>query len=201
MTTPSLTSRQRQILDFVSAIVQKRGYPPSLREVAAHFHMVGTRGAEKHILALEKKGYIRKGRGARALELVGQTRGRAVPILGKVAAGQPILAEEHLLGTLMIDSSIAPGDAYLLKVKGESMKEAGILGGDLVLVKPQPNADSGEIVVAMVEGEATVKRLIKKKEKYILSPENPRFSPIVITELDATFQILGKVVTVIRLHI
>jgi|SRR5581483_7112098 len=201
MTTSPLTSRQKEILEFLSSMIQRRGYPPSLREIAEHFDIAGVRAVEKHILALERKGYLRKGAGARALELVGHGQGRSVPILGKVAAGEPILAQENLLGSLMVDPSLSPRDAYFLKVKGESMRGAGILEGDLVLVKPQPDADSGEIVVAMVEGEATVKRLIKKKRQYILMPENPDFDPIVLTEKDSTFQILGKVISVIRLTV
>jgi repressor LexA len=202
MTTYPLTPRQKQILDFIASMIQKRGYPPSLREIAEHFDIAGVRAVEKHVQALERKGYLRKGAGARALELVGHAQGRSLPILGKVAAGQPILAEEHLLGNLMIDPSIAPSqDAYLLKIKGQSMKEIGIMEGDLVVVKPQPDAESGEIVVAMVEGEATVKRLIKKKQEYVLMPENADFKPIVIKENDGAFQILGKVVSVIRLNV
>ncbi|MFQ5598801.1 MAG: transcriptional repressor LexA [Nitrospiria bacterium] len=200
MTTSTLTSRQKAVLDLVRQTIEKQGYPPSLREIAAHFRMVGTRGAEKHILALEKKGYIRKGSGARALEVVGQKYSRSIPILGKVAAGQPILAEENRLGNLMVDPSIARcDDAFLLKVKGESMIDAGILDGDLVLVKPQPDAESGEIVVAMVEGEATVKRLIKKRSQVVLQPENPAFFPIVMTGRNGILQIIGKVVGLIRL--
>lgn len=202
MTTTSLTTRQKEILDFIASTLQERGYPPSLREIAARFHIAGVRAVQKHVHALERKGYLRKGAGARALELIGHAQGRSLPILGKVAAGLPILAQENWLGNLMIDPSIAPWqDAYLLKVKGQSMKEIGILEDDLVVVKPQPDAESGEIVVAMVEGEATVKRLIKKKQHYVLMPENPDFEPIVITEKEGTFQILGKVVSVIRLNV
>lgn len=202
MATYSLTSRQKQILDFIAAMIQKRGYPPSLREIAGHFHISGVRAVEKHVLALEKKGHLRKGTGARALELLGRAEGRAIPILGRVAAGAPILAQENRIGSLMIDPSLFPWqDAYFLKVKGESMKDAGILDGDLVLVKPQPDAESGEIVLAMVEGEATVKRLIKKEKQYLLMPENPAFDPIILTEKDSTFQILGKIVSVIRLNV
>lgn len=202
MTTYSLTTKQKAVLEMIRQTVEAQGYPPSLREIAAHFHMVGTRAVEKHLLALEKKGYIQKGRGARALMVVGQKYSRAVPILGKVAAGQPILAEENLLGKLMVDPSIARwNDTFLLKVKGESMIDAGILDGDLVLVKPQPDAESGEIVVAMVEGEATVKRLIKKRNRIVLQPENPAFFPIVMTGKNGILQILGKVVGLIRLDI
>jgi len=197
MTT--LTARQKAILDFIERAINKRGYPPTLREIAGHFGMVGTRGAQKHLAAIEKKGYLRKGSGARALELLGRGPSRSVPILGKVAAGKPILAQENLLGSLMVDSSIARWkDLFLLKVQGASMKGAGILEGDFVLVRPQADADSGEIVVAMVDGEVTVKRLVRKRGMLILMPGNPDFEPIVITEKADSFRILGKVVTLIR---
>ncbi len=205
----TITARQQEILTFIQQTVEQKGYPPSLREIAGHFGMVGTRGAFKHVAALIRKGHLRKGPGARALEVISQSQtaravqskgaGRAIPILGRVAAGQPILAEENLLGHLTVDPSLIRGrEAFLLKVNGESMREAGILDGDLVLVKRQADADSGEIVVAMLEGEATVKRLIKKKGSCILQPENADFDPIVITEKDTSFQILGKVVSLIR---
>lgn len=197
-----LTQRQKEVLDMISHTIESQGYPPSLREIAKYFEIVGTRAVEKHLIALEKKGYIRKGKGARAIEVLGQSSGRSVPILGKVAAGTPILAEEHLLGHLMLDPTIARWeDVFLLKVQGESMKDAGILDGDLVLVKPQADAETGETVVAMIEGEATVKRLIKREKEIILQPENPAFSPIVITEQDSTVEILGKVVALFRLGV
>lgn len=196
--TTILTDRQKQIRDFIQRSQEKQGYPPSLREIARHFGMVGTRAVEKHLAALERKGALRKGNGARALQLTGQAPGRAVPIIGKVAAGKPILAEENLSGSLTLDPAIARWkDAFLLRVKGESMKEAGILDGDLVLVRPQPDADSGEIVVAMIDGEATVKRLIKKNGSIRLKPENPAFDPIVIDE-NHPLHLIGKVVGVFR---
>src|SRR5581483_4502351 len=105
MTTLTLTKRQEEVLDLVSAIVRKRGYPPSLREVAAHFKMVGTRAVEKHLHALEKKGYLKRGTGARAIELTERAHARAIPIVGRVAAGRPILAEENRLGTFAVDAS------------------------------------------------------------------------------------------------
>jgi repressor LexA len=196
--TTYLTDRQKEILDFVRKSQEKQGYPPSLREIARHFGMVGTRAVEKHLAALERKGALRKGSGARALQITGQSHGRAVPIIGKVAAGKPILAEENRSGSLTLDTTIARWkDAFLLKVKGESMREIGILDGDLVLVRPQPDADSGEIVVAMIEGEATVKRLIKKRGSILLKPENPAFEPIIINE-NQPLQLIGKVVGVFR---
>jgi repressor LexA len=198
MTTYSLTARQNEVLQLIQKTVEARGYPPSLREIGRHFGMVGTRAVEKHLIALEKKGVLRKGSGPRALQVTGRASGRSVPIVGRVAAGRPILAEEHRLGTLLLDPAIARDKGcFLLKVKGESMKGAAILEGDLVLVKPQPDADSGEIVVAMIEGEATVKRLIRKRGQLILQPENRAFDPITMTEKDS-FQILGKVIGVFR---
>jgi repressor LexA len=194
----SLTGRQRQVLDEVTRSVEERGYPPSLRELAAKLKVAGTRAIEKHLAALEKKGRLRRGVGARALELLDRARGRLVPIVGRVAAGRPILAEENLEGTLTLDDSVARWkDSFLLKVKGASMKDAGILDGDLVLVKPQPDAESGEIVVAMLDGEATVKRLSKKGKSVALMPENPDFKPIWV-DPNERFELVGKVVCVIR---
>ncbi|MBI3803711.1 MAG: transcriptional repressor LexA [Nitrospirae bacterium] len=208
MPTLPLTSRQTEILDLIERAVQEQGYPPTLREIAGGLGLSGTRAVEKHLSELIRKGHLRKGPGRRTLEVISRTLkvkaeakrpGRLIPILGRVAAGQPILAEENLLGHLTVDPSLVRSkEAFLLKVNGESMKEAGIFEGDYVLVKPQSDADSGEIVVAMTEGEATVKRLIKKKGSLVLKPENAAFKPIVITEKDLTFQILGKVVSLIR---
>lgn len=198
--TTLLTDRQKEIFDFISLTLEQQGYPPSLREIAGHFGLVGTRAVEKHLIHLEQKGVIRRGTGARAIEVIGHTS-RSVPILGQVAAGQPIFAEENLLGTLAVDPSVARWKrAFFLKVRGESMTGAGILPDDLVLVKPQPDAESGEIVVAMVEGEATVKRLVKQKEKILLQPANSLYQPIVISPPDI-LKILGKVTAVFRLSL
>ncbi|HIE64895.1 MAG: transcriptional repressor LexA [Nitrospira sp.] len=196
----SLTNRQKEVLGFIRHTIEEQGYPPSQREIADHFQMVGILGVQRHLLALEKKGYVRRGKGARAIEVLGHASGRSVPILGKVAAGSPILAEEYLMGHLMLDPTIARWeDVFLLKVQGGSMKDAGILDGDLVLVKPQRDAESGEIVVAMIEGEATVKQLIKEKNRVVLKPKNDAFAPIVITKKDPPLQILGKVEGLFRL--
>ncbi|MFI5305164.1 MAG: transcriptional repressor LexA [Nitrospiria bacterium] len=200
MATFSLTKRQNQILTLIREFIERDGYPPSQREIAQHFGISGHLAVQRHLDGLEKKGFIRKGRGARALEVIGQKQGRPVPILGTIAAGRPILAEENRIGTLLLDSSVVRSkNSYLLKVKGDSMTGAGILNGDLVLIKPQADAESGEIVAAMIEGEATVKRLVKKRGRILLQPENPDFDPITVTEKEETFQILGKVVGVLRL--
>lgn len=198
MNTSPLTVRQKEILDFLRRTVDKRGYPPSLREVGSHFG-IAVRAVSKHIHLLAQKGYLKKGRGARAIELTERASARVVPIIGRVAAGRPILAEENQTGTFALDLSVARWkDLFLLKVQGESMKGAGILDGDLVLVKPQPDVDSGEIVVALMEGEATVKRLIKKGGAVILQPENPAFEPIAINR-QSPAEIIGRVVGVFRI--
>jgi repressor LexA len=194
-----LTERQKEVLDAVTRSVEERGYPPSLRELAAELKVSSTRGIEKHLAALVAQGRLRKGHGARALELTDRPQTRQVPIVGRVAAGQPILAEENLEGVLALDWSVARWkDCFFLRVKGLSMIGAGILEGDLVLVKPQPDAESGEIVVAMVDGEATVKRLEKKEGSIRLLPANPDFQPIVVPK-DERFKLVGKVVGVFRL--
>jgi repressor LexA len=194
----SLTDRQRQVLALVKRSVDDRGYPPSLRELAAQLGVSGTRAVEKHVEALRKKGYLRKGSGARALEAVGRATGRAVPIVGRVAAGQPILAEQNLEGTLTLDPSLARWEGcFLLRVRGHSMKDAAILDGDLVLVQPQQDAESGEIVVALLDGEATVKRLVKKSGGITLKPENEGMKPIAVPA-GADFRLAGKVVGVFR---
>ncbi|MBI3804626.1 MAG: transcriptional repressor LexA [Nitrospirae bacterium] len=198
MSTSALTPRQKEILEFLRRTVEKRGYPPSLRETASHFGIAGVHAVEKHLAALEQKGFLKKGVGPRAIELTERATARAVPIVGRVAAGRPILAEENRIGTLALDASVVRWkEAFLLKVKGESMNGAGILDGDLVLVKPQPDAESGEIVVALLDGEATVKRLIKKGGAMMLQPENPDFEPLAITR-QSPAQIIGRIVGVFR---
>lgn len=209
MPTYPLTPRQKEILDLIERTVQAQGYPPTQREIARHFGLSGTRAVEKHLTALIEKGYLRKGPGKRTLEVLSRSArvsaaesksvGGPIPILGRVAAGRPILAEENLLGHLTVDLPLAHlKEVFFLKVKGESMTGAGIFDGDLVLVKPQADADSGEIVVAMIGNEATVKRLIKRKGSLILKPENPDFASMTVSEKETSFRILGKVVSLIR---
>lgn len=195
-----LTARQREVLSLVEKSLEERGYPPTLRELAAALGASGTRAVEKHLAALERKGRLKRGRGSRALELSERPSGRVVPIVGRVAAGSPTLAQENREGSLTLDATLArwPG-CFLLRVKGESMRLAGILDGDLVLVKPQESADNGDIVVARLDEEATVKRLLKKKDGTLeLQPENPAFAPIPVPPGES-FGVLGKVVGVLRL--
>ena len=194
----SLTQRQRQVLDFLKEYIFRRGYPPSMREVAQNFRIKWTKGIEKHFQALEKKGYIKRSPGARTLEIKGFSRGRAIPVIGTIAAGKPILAEENIERTLTLDEDLAPWeDTYLLKVEGDSMKQAGILDGDYVLVRPQPTAEKGEIVAVLIGDEATVKYFSSEGDRLVLKPANPDFESIVLNE-NQEFKILGKVMLVLR---
>lgn len=199
-----LTKRQNEILNYIRKSLEKEGYPPTFREIAAYFNFSGPRAAEKHLLSLERKGYIRKGKGARAIKILEQTSqksGVMLPILGQVAAGLPILAEENIMGHLTVDLSIVKKEnSYLLKVKGDSMRDAAILDGDYILVNPQPDAETGQIVIAMIEDEVTVKRFIRRNNRIILQPQNPAFRPIVITEETRNFKILGVSGGIIRFH-
>jgi repressor LexA len=198
--TIKLTDRQQEVLDFVRMYQLKKGYPPTLKEIATHLGLQWTRAIEKHLEALEKKGVLTRERGkGRVIQLPDRSVGRSIPIVGSIAAGRPILAVENITGTFTLDPAIARwDDAFLLKVKGSSMLLAGIFNGDYVLVKPQNDAENGEIVVAMLNDEATVKRLHKSANLVQLKPENPDFQTIEINSGD-NFSILGKVVAVIRL--
>ena len=209
---PVLTARQREILDFIRSFMIQAGYPPTVREIGAHFGFV-PRSVFDHLKALERKGYLRrtasKSRSLQILEASGEPRpparpsapglSRDLPILGRVAAGAPLLAEQNVEGTLSISTEWVNGDeAFLLKVQGESMVGAHILPGDLALVRRQPTAENGEIVVAMLNDEATVKRVFFKKDVVILQPENPAMTPIQVRRGEKNFQIIGKVIGILR---
>ena len=198
-----LTERQKNILSFLKDFLKKKGFPPTVREIAGHFRMAGPKGAKKHLDRLADKGYIRKLPGcSRAIEILADsplTPARMIPVIGQVQAGSPILAQEQIEGHLAVDENLAPWkDAFLLRVKGDSMIEAGILEGDFVLVKPQSAAENGEIVVALIGDEATVKRYYRSKNQIRLEPANGRLKPIMIAPGSAEFRILGKIVGLIR---
>lgn len=194
----ALTERQREVLDFLKEHVSEKGYPPTMREVAQSLGVKWTKGVEKHFQALEKKGYIKRSSGARTLEIEGFSRGRSIPVIGTIAAGKPILAEENIERTLTLDKDLAPWkDTYLLKVEGDSMKEAGILDGDYVLVRPQPTAEKGEIVAALIQDDATVKYFSSEGNRIVLRSANPDFEDIILNG-DDEFKILGKVMLVLR---
>ena len=198
---PSPTDRQSAVLSFIHKFIGKTGYPPTVREIAKHFKINAHEAVRKHLLALEKHGLLNRGRGARSIGIVDQPQAVSVPILGQVAAGKPILAEENILGTLALDRSVTRGgQVFLLKVKGDSMIGANIIDGDHVLVRVQARVENGEIGVVLIEDEATVKRLFHRGNKIVLQPENPAHHSITFTEEDV-IRILGKVIGVIRLPI
>ncbi len=212
-----LTSRQREIFNFVREFIKKRGYPPSVREIGGHFHIY-PRAVFDHLKALEKKGYLKRwGAMSRGLEILifngGEPYGlnqrtglhkegkpliREVPVLGKVAAGSPTLAVEHVEGTIPLPMEWAGGkDIFLLRVKGDSMSPY-ILPDDYVIVRSQSSAENGDIVVTLLGEEATVKRFFKKGKRIELKPDNERWETIQIEEGAREAQILGKVIGVFR---
>lgn len=198
-----LTDRQQDILDFIVSEIQRRGYPPTLREISSRFDISSTQGVRRHIDALEKKGYIARESGARSisvasdiLDLSNQHDVVEVPLLGEVAAGQPIFADEHLEDKIVVSTDwLGPrGEHFFLKVKGYSMADS-ILPGDLVLVEKAPVANNGEIVVALIEDEATVKRFFRSGGRVELRSDNPEFEHIIP---QGDFQILGRVTALMR---
>jgi len=193
-----LTKTQREILDFLVEHIRQVGYPPTIREIAKKFKLRGPRAPKEHLDTLERKGYIKRSRGARTIEIIGYSpsQTRPVPVVGRIAAGKPLLALENIEEEIALDSAIARDRGlFFLRVKGESMVGANILEGDLVLVKPQPTAASGEIVVVIIDDEATLKRFFKEKGGGIrLQPENPEMEPIWVGTGDKEVRIVGKVV-------
>ncbi|OGP53957.1 MAG: repressor LexA [Deltaproteobacteria bacterium RBG_13_52_11b] len=200
-----LTRRQKEVLDFLKNFVMGRGFPPTLREIASHLGVKGPGGPQKALRILERKGYLRRvPGGSRALEIIGGSPGQAgevlsVPIVGRVRAGEPILAVENVEGYIRLDRSLLSSEnVFLLRVQGDSMVEAHIQDGDFALVKPQPNAENGEIVVALIEDEATIKRIFKKRDLIRLEPANPAMQPIVVKKGEKRVKIVGKVVGIFR---
>lgn len=191
-----LSKMQQRIYDFLVSYIQSKGYPPSVREIGEAVGLKSPSTVHFHLKHLEEAGVIEKGAGkGRAITLtVPPVPEDKVPIVGNVAAGSPILAEECIEDYLTFDTGGRSGEYFALRVRGESMLNAGILPGDLVVVRRQETANNGEIVVAMIDDEATVKRLSRKNGHTWLLPENDAYSPI-----DGTYaQILGKVAAVVR---
>jgi len=200
-----LTPTQKKVFSFLRDYLMKHGFPPTLREIASHFGLKGPKAPQKTLEILEKKGYLRRvPGGSRAIEILGvpplqKGQTLSIPIVGTVRAGEPILAIENVKGYLHIDRSLASSeDVFLLRVQGDSMIDAHIQDGDFALVKPQPNAENGEIVVALIEDEATIKRIFKKRDFIRLEPANPRMEPIVIKKGERTLTIVGKVIGIFR---
>lgn len=204
-----LTERQKNIYQFIKEYINFNGYPPTYREIGTHFSIASTFGVKRHIDALIKKGFLKTNENSsRTISVTDSSTGNSapkhtdiieIPIIGRVAAGEPILAEENIEGTFNIQSSLINGKAncFALKVKGDSMINAGIFEGDVVIINPQKEANNGEIIVALIENEATLKRFNRKDGKISLLPENDNYSPILITESD-NFSIVGKALGIFR---
>lgn len=214
----ALTKRQKQVLDFITSSINDRGYPPTLREIGEHFGIRSTNGVNDHLKALEKKGHLRReDLKSRAMRPVCMDRSATnvvplhklrledefvdVPIVGRVAAGQPILAVEHVEDTVKVDRFFIGNsrEVFGLRVVGESMIEDGIFDGDYVFVKKTPTAHRGDIVVAMIEDEATVKRYYPEGDVIRFQPANCNMQPIIVKKRDfRSVDIIGVVVGVYR---
>jgi repressor LexA len=192
-----LTPRQAEILAFIRENIESSGYPPTRADICKAFGFASPNAAEQHLRVLETKGALTIEAGAaRGIRL---TEGVGVPLIGRVAAGSPILAEAHVQGRFQIDPSLfKPRADYLLRVRGMSMRDAGIFDGDLLAVHKTDEARSGQVVVARVHDEVTVKRLRRRGNSVELLPENPEFAPIVVDPRTETFAIEGLAVGVIR---
>lgn len=193
-----LTDRQQQVLDFVQASAAERGRPPTVREIAAHFGFASPKAASDHLAALERKGWIKKERFV-ARGLASNDPPPGIPVLGRVAAGAPIDAIEHVEDHLPIGDVFGPGRFFAVKVEGESMRDDGIRTGDHVVVKLDTEVRQGQIAVAYVDGQATVKRFFRTGEGVRLDPANPDFQPLFVTADTGEFRLAGPVVGVLRI--
>ena len=213
---PELSNREKSILKFIAKQIEKEGYPPSVREIGKAVGLSSTATVHGYLKRLEEKGYIRKeNQKGRTLKLIKDENGEnvakkkrkeakdfyasremvEVPVIGKITAGEPILAVENVTDTFPIPIDfVGNSESFMLTVRGESMIEAGILSGDYILVRKQNTAENGEIVVALIEDEATVKTFYKEKDYIRLQPENSTMDPIIVPNCE----ILGKVIGVFR---
>lgn len=212
MEKKQLTDRQEKILSFIQQFQQESGYPPTLREIGKHFGISSTFGVKRHLDALVKKGYLNiLGNASRGISInkdelfnpepinISEKESNKIPIIGRVAAGSPILAEENIEGSVLIDQTFLKksDNCFALKVKGDSMIDAGIFDGDLVIVSPQMAANNGDIIIARISDEVTVKIYEFKNQVVKLIPQNKDYNPIVV-ENKEEFSIVGKVTGVLR---
>ncbi len=202
MSYGKISQKQKEILEYIKQEIQKKGYPPAVREICEAVHLKSTSSVHSHLETLEKNGYIRRDpTKPRAIEIMDDTFNLTrrevvnVPMVGRVAAGEPILATENVENYFPIPAEFMPNEkTFMLKVRGESMINAGIFDGDNILVKQQSTASNGDMVVALVEDSATVKTFYKEEGHYRLQPENDTMDPIIVEQVD----ILGKVFGVFR---
>lgn len=199
-----ITPKQQEILDYIKEEILKRGYPPTVREICETVHLKSTSSVHSHLETLEKNGYIRRDpTKPRAIEICDdsfqmvRTEMVSLPIVGHVAAGTPILAEQNIEEYFPVPAEVVPsGESFILNVKGDSMINAGIFDGDRVFVNMCNTAENGEIIVAMIDDSATVKRFYKEKDHIRLQPENDTMDPIIVDDC----QIIGKVFGIFRIY-
>lgn len=204
MAVGKITEKQSEILAYIKQEILSKGYPPAVREICDAVHLKSTSSVHSHLETLEKNGYIRRDpTKPRAIEILDDDFNLArreivnVPIIGQIAAGEPIFAEQNIEGYFpILPEDLPNGNAFMLRVRGESMINVGIFDGDRILVKEQREASDGEIVVALVEDSATVKTFYKEEGHYRLQPENDTMEPIIVEQVD----ILGKVVGLFRTY-
>ena len=203
MSQDAMSAKQQEILEYIKESILKRGYPPAVREICQAVHLKSTSSVHSHLAALEEKGYIRRDpTKPRTIEILDDTfnfnRREMVniPVVGTVAAGEPLLAQEHIEDYFPFPAEILPNaETFMLHVRGESMVNAGILPGDQLIVEQRSTAENGEIVVALLDDSATVKRFYKEKGHYRLQPENDAMEPIITDHVEN----LGKVIGLIRM--
>ena len=203
MSKGKITAKQQEILDYIKNCILSKGYPPAVREICEAVHLKSTSSVHSHLETLEKNGYIRRDpTKPRAIEIMDDDFSLSrrevvnVPIVGTITAGEPILATENIQDYFPIPVEMLPNnEIFMLKVRGDSMINAGIYSGDQVIVAQQSTADNGDIVVALIDDSATVKRFYKENNVYRLQPENDTMSPIIVEKVE----ILGKVIGLIRL--
>lgn len=199
-----ITAKQQEILEYIKSEIVNKGYPPAVREICGAVHLKSTSSVHSHLETLEKNGFIRRDpTKPRAIEIIDDDFNLSrreivsVPVIGSVAAGEPIFADQNIESYMpVLPEDMPDGQAFMLRVKGESMVNAGIFDGDRVLVKKQESAENGEIIVALVEDAATVKTFYKEDGHFRLQPENDTMEPIILDDVT----VLGKVTGLFRIY-
>ncbi len=199
-----ITAKQQEILEYIKSEILNKGYPPAVREICEAVHLKSTSSVHSHLETLEKNGFIRRDpTKPRAIEIIDDDFNLvrreiiSVPVIGSVAAGEPIFAEQNIEGYLpVLPEDMPDGEAFMLRVKGESMVKAGIFDGDRVLVKKQEHVENGDIVVALVDDSATVKTFYREDGHFRLQPENDSMKPIILDDVS----VVGKVTGLFRVY-
>lgn len=204
MATGRISAKQQEILEFIKSEIMRKGYPPAVREICEAVHLKSTSSVHSHLETLEKNGFIRRDpTKPRAIEIMDDDFNLArrevvnVPVIGEIAAGEPIFADQNIEGYFpLLPENMPAGEAFMLRVRGESMINVGIFDGDQILVKKQNTARNGDIVVALVEDSATVKTFYQEDGHYRLQPENDSMDPIIVEQVE----ILGKLAGLYRTY-